>query len=100
MADQELQQYELVYILQPEMSEDEVLSVNDRITQIVSNHEGETLSTEMWGRRTLAYPIRKQFEGHYILNRINMMPDGTSDVERYLRFNEDVLRFLNMRVDE
>jgi len=99
MADQELHEYELVYILQEEMSEDEVLGVNDRIAQIVSIHEGETLSTEMWGRRTLAYPIKKQFEGHYVLQRISMMPDGTADIERYLRFNENVLRFLNMRVD-
>ena len=99
MVDQELHEYELVYILQPEMSEDDVLSVNDRIAQIVSNHGGETLGTEMWGRRTLAYPIRKQFEGHYVLQRMSMMPDGTEEMERYLRFNENVLRFLNMRAD-
>ena len=100
MVDQELHEYELVYILQPEMSEDDVLSVNDRIAQIASNHSGEMLGTEMWGRRTLAYPIRKQFEGHYVLQRISMMPDGTEEMERYLRFNENVLRFLNMRADD
>ena len=97
MADQELHTYELVYILQPELGEDEVLSVNERITQIVDDHSGDLFETEMWGRRTLAYPIKKQFEGHYVLQRLNMMPDGTEEVERYLRFNEDVLRFLMFR---
>ena len=99
MADQELHSYELVYILQPEMSEDDVLGINDRITAIVGDHSGEVLETEMWGRRTLAYPIKKQFEGHYVLQRLNMMPDGTDEVERYLRFSEDVLRYLVLRQD-
>ena len=99
MVDQELHQYELVYILQPELSEDDVLSVNNRIGQIAANHSGEVLETEMWGRRTLAYPIKKQFEGHYVLLRMSMAPDGTDEMERYLRFNEDVLRFLNMRTN-
>lgn len=97
--DQELHQYELVYVLHSELSEDDVLSVNDRVSQIVGNHEGEIINTEMWGRRTLAYPIDNQFEGHYVLQRISMLPDGTDEVERYLRFNENVLRFLNMRSD-
>jgi small subunit ribosomal protein S6 len=97
--DQETHEYELVYILQPEISEDGVLGVNDRIAQIVGSHSGEIAETEMWGRRTLAYPIKKQFEGHYVLQRLSMFPDGTDEVERYLRFNEDVLRFLLMRSD-
>lgn len=99
MADQELREYELVYILQPEMAEDSVLSVNERVSQIVGAHEGQMLETEMWGRRTLAYPIKKRFEGHYVLHRLSMFPDGTDEVERYLRFNEDVLRFLIMRAE-
>jgi small subunit ribosomal protein S6 len=99
MADQNVHSYELVYILQPELAEDTVLSVNERVANIVGDFHGEILETEMWGRRTLAYPIKKQFEGHYILHRLNMFPDGTDEVERYLRFNEDVLRFLMMRSD-
>lgn len=97
--DQEVREYELVYILQPEISEDTVLSVSDRVAQIVDSHSGQVVETELWGRRTLAYPIKKQFEGHYVLQRLSMYPDGTDDVERYLRFNENVLRFLMMRSD-
>jgi small subunit ribosomal protein S6 len=99
LIDKEHHEYELVYVLQPEMSEDEVLGVNDRVGQIVGNHDGLMIETEMWGRRTLAYPINNQFEGHYVLHRLNMFPDGTDEVERYLRFNEDVLRFLVLRTD-
>jgi small subunit ribosomal protein S6 len=99
MADQEIREYELVYILQPELAEDAVLSINDRVAQIVADHQGEMVQTELWGRRTLAYPIQKHFEGHYVLRRLTMFPDGTDEVERYLRFNEDVMRFLIMRSD-
>jgi small subunit ribosomal protein S6 len=97
MIDKEVHEYELVYIVQPELAEDGVLAVNDRVAQIVEGHAGQVTDTEMWGRRTLAYPIKKQFEGYYVLQRLSMYPDGTDEVERYLRFNEDVLRFLMMR---
>ncbi len=99
MAEQELREYELVYIIQPELDESGILSLNERVAQLVGEHGGEMLSTEMWGRRTLAYPIRKNFEGHYVLQRFNMLPDGTVEVERYLRLNEDVLRYLIFRKD-
>ena len=99
MAEQELREYELVYIIQHELDESGILSLNERVTQLVGEHGGEMLATEMWGRRTLAYPIRKHFEGHYVLQRFNMLPDGTVEVERYLRLNEDVLRYLIFRKD-
>ena len=79
LIDQELHEYELVYILQPELSEDSVLGVNDRVAQIIGNHHGQIIETEMWGRRTLADPIKKHFEGHYVLQRFNMFPDGTDE---------------------
>ena len=99
MAEQELREYELVYIIQHELDESGILSLNERVNQLVGEHGGEMLATEMWGRRTLAYPIRKHFEGHYVLQRFNMLPDGTVEVERYLRLNEDVLRYLIFRKD-
>ena len=100
MAEQSQHEYELVYILQPDLNEDDLMSVHDRIEQIVSSQNGELVDTEIWGRRSLAYPIRKYFEGQYILQRFQMEPEGTVELDRYLRFNEDVIRFLVLRTDE
>ncbi len=54
----------------------------------------------MWGKRTLAYPIKKLFEGHYVLHRFEMAPNGTGEIDRLLRYNENVLRYLLIRLDE
>jgi small subunit ribosomal protein S6 len=99
-VDQEVREYELVYIIQPEMDESGILSLNERVAQVIGDHSGEVLTTEMWGRRTLAYPIKKRFEGHYVMQRFTMLPDGTAEIERFLRLNEDVIRYLMFRRSE
>jgi small subunit ribosomal protein S6 len=93
-------QYELVYIIQPDLNEEETKAVDDRITQSIVNNGGQILSTEVWGRRKLAYPIRKHFEGYYTLHNVEMPPTSVAEVERILRLTEDVLRFLVIRPDE
>jgi len=97
---QEAREYELVYIIQPEMDESGILSLNERVAQMIGNHSGEVLTTEMWGRRTLAYPIKRNFEGHYVMQRFTMLPDGTEEIERFLRLSEDVIRYLMFRRSE
>lgn len=96
----DLRDYELVYILQPEISEEAILGLNERLSQVVTDQQGVMTTTELWGRRTLAYPINKMFEGHYVLHRFQMAPGGTSEIDRLLRFNEDVVRYLLVRTDE
>jgi small subunit ribosomal protein S6 len=100
MANAEQREYELVFILQPELDEQGVLGFNERLGQIVANQSGAIETTELWGRRGLAYPIGKYFEGHYVLHRLSMQPAGTEEVDRLLRFNENVLRYLLIRADE
>ena len=100
MAEQSQNEYELVYVLQPDLNEDGLMGVHDRIEQIVSSQNGEPVVTEIWGRRVLAYPIRKHFEGQYVLQRFQMDPEGTVELDRFLRFNEDVIRYLVLRTDE
>jgi len=93
-------EYELVYIIQPDLDESSILALNERVVQVIGEHQGEMLTTEMWGRRTLAYPIKKFFEGHYVMQRFTMLPNGAEEVERYLRLNEDVIRYLMFRKSE
>jgi small subunit ribosomal protein S6 len=100
MANLERREYELVYILNPDLDEPSILSLNERIAQIITTQDGEMTNTELWGKRTLAYPIQKRVEGHYVLHRFQMAPQGTNELDRVLRFNESVLRYLLLRSDE
>jgi small subunit ribosomal protein S6 len=100
MAEQDNRDYELVYILQPNMDENNILALNERLSQVVAGQNGAITATELWGRRGLAYTIKKFGEGHYILQHINMQPAGATEVERFLRLNEDVIRYLMIRTDE
>lgn len=100
MAETNQHEYELVFIVRPNLGEEGVTALTDRVNEVIAAQSGVVQGVEMWGKRTLAYPIKKQFEGIYILNRIAMPPQGTAEVERLLRFNEDVLRYLIVRTDE
>ena len=92
--------YELVYIVRPDLGDDGIGALNDRLAQIVSAQGGQIQGTEMWGKRNLAYRIGKHSEGYYVLQRYDMLPKGSDEIDRLLRFNEDVLRYLVIRTDE
>lgn len=92
--------YELVYIIQPNLDDDGVKAVDDRINQAIGGEDGTVESTDYWGKRRLAYPIKGHFEGHYILHNLSMPPTAVQNVERQLRLSEDVLRFLFVRVGD
>ncbi len=93
-------QYELVYILQPQLDEAGINSFDGRLCDTIVAQGGSDIATEVWGKRTLAYPIERYYEGYYILHRFQMPPTGTEEVERLLRFSEDVMRHLLMRKDD
>lgn len=100
MTEQLMNEYELVYIIQPELDNDETKAVDERVAQAVAANNGQIVSTEIWGQRKLAYPIKNFFEGYYILHNVQMPSNGVAAVERTLRLNEDVIRFLVIRKDE
>jgi small subunit ribosomal protein S6 len=93
-------EYEVVLVARPTLGDEGMAALNDRFAQAITTQGGEVTGTEMWGKRTLAYPIRKFFEGIYVLHRVAMPPQGTAEVDRLLRLNEDVLRYLVLRTDE
>ncbi len=96
----ETREYELVYVLQPGLDETALQSFEQRMGDLIEAQGGTDIVTEPWGKRNLAYPIRRYFEGYYILHRFAMPPTGTDELDRTLRFSEDVIRYLLMRQDE
>ncbi len=92
--------YEIGYVLNPEVSDEDVKKVSDSILGIIKKAEGEVENVDEWGRRPLAYPIQKHNEG--IFTFINTDVDGSviSSIERRLKLSEEVMRFIVLRLDD
>lgn len=88
-----MRQYELIYIVHPELDENAFNGVVERISDWIRTGDGEIENTDIWGVRKLAYPIRKQEEGQYVFLLINIEPTFVSELERNLRFLEPILRY-------
>jgi small subunit ribosomal protein S6 len=85
--------YELVFIVHPDLDENAFNDLVKRVQGWVVEGGGEISKTDLWGKRRLAYPIRKQTEGQYVLMELNMPPQLSATLERNLRFVEQVIRF-------
>jgi small subunit ribosomal protein S6 len=68
-------------------------------TSVIKEHGGEVTKTEFCGLRPLAYPIKKNKKGHYVLLNVAVKPEGLAEVERQMKISEDILRYLSVRVD-
>ena len=99
MADNQ-RDYELVYIAKPELEDTVITEINDRLIGVVREQGGEMDGIDLWGRRKLAYPINNHFEGYYVLHRFEMPPAGVRGIDRALRFDENVIRYLLMLSDD
>ena len=89
-----MRKYELVCILQPELDETAVTGALDRVKGWVSDAGGTVDKVDLWGKRRLAYVIRKQRDGQYVLFNLTLPTKSTADLERNLRFLEPVMRHL------
>jgi len=94
-----LQSYELVVILSPEIQEDSIEASIDRVQQSVTSRGGEITGTDHWGRRRLAYPIKRHLEGNYVVSQIKLDPASVAGVESGLRISEEVLRHMIIKTD-
>jgi small subunit ribosomal protein S6 len=88
-----MREYELIVIVQPDLDENAFNELINRIAGWITESGGEVSKTEVWGKRRLAYPIRKQTEGQYVLLQTKMDGKFVTELERNLRFTEPVMRF-------
>ena len=89
-----MRNYELIYIVQPELDETAFKGVVERVSGWVTDTGGSVDKVDIWGRRKLAYIIRKQREGQYVLMNISLEPKSAGDLERNIRYLEPVLRHM------
>src|SRR5438094_10172421 len=93
-------QYELVYILPPDTTEQQVAELHEQVGQVVTRMNGQMEKNENWGRRRLAYEIGHHKEGVYVLDVINGSGELMKELDRRLRVMECVIRHMVVRVDE
>ena len=95
-----MREYELVTIFNPEIGDDAVPQAIERLGTQIASRGGEVTDTTQWGRRKLAYPITRFYEGNYVVTQLQMDPNQTHGLEVALRISDDVLRHLLVRKDE
>ena len=93
-------EYELVYILRPTVGPSEARKVSDRIRDIVDKRGAKLTKVDNWGKRKLAYPIRKHTRGIFVLIKFVGFSDLVAELERNLRILDDVVRWQTIRLEE
>ena len=92
--------YENVFIARQDVSSQQVDAMTEEFTKLISENGGQVQKTEYWGVRGLAYRIKKNRKGHYVLMNIDAQSESVLELERQMRLHEDVLRYMTIRVDE
>jgi small subunit ribosomal protein S6 len=91
--------YECVFIARNDVTQQQVDAIVDQMAGIAAEQGGEVRKREYWGLRGLAYRIKKNRKGHYMLLGLSAEPPAMQEIERQLRLNEDVLRSMTIRVE-
>ena len=94
-----MREYELTLVLHPDLDEEGRKELLERVKEWIPNGDSE-LAEDHWGQRKLAYPINKINDGYYVLFEGEMDAAGLSDMERNIRYTEQILRHLVIRKDE
>jgi len=89
-----------MYILHPELSEEELKQHVERFTNVIVDQGGVIVKTDLWGKRRLAYEVKKLKEGYYVLVLFQGEPAAVQELERIFKITETVVRYLIVRLED
>ena len=92
--------YEHIYLARQDVSAQQVEELTNALTEVLSQGGGKVTKNEYWGLKSLSYRIKKNRKAHYSLLNIEAPAAAVAEMERQMRINEDILRFMTVRVDE
>jgi small subunit ribosomal protein S6 len=96
---QQLRDYEMVLVISPELADERLDTTIKNISQIITDVGGVVSDIKQWGKRKLAYPIKRFSEGNYVLAQLQLQPALSKEVESKLQISEEVLRHLLVRLN-
>lgn len=92
--------YESVFIARQDISSTQTEALTETFSNVISENGGKVVSNESWGLRSLAFRMNKNRKGHYVMLNIDAPGPAIHEMERQMRINEDILRYMTIRVDE
>ena len=95
-----MNKYESVLIARQDLGASQVNALVDSLKEVVSAQGGEVVRVDNWGLKNLAYRIKKNRKGHYVLMNISAPAQAVAEYERVMRVNEDIIRYMTVRVED
>ncbi|MBI2370914.1 MAG: 30S ribosomal protein S6 [Deltaproteobacteria bacterium] len=92
--------YETILIAHPDLSEEDLKGITERVKEVIARGGGAVTQVEEWGKRKLAYEVKRQQRGHYVLVRYTGTPALITEVNRQLKYTDKVIKYLTVRVKE
>lgn len=92
--------YEAMYIIRPDFDEEKVQATIEKYSSLIQNNGGELVNVEPWGKRRLAYELKKFREGYYVLVHFKGEPKTPAELERNFKISDDVIRYLIVKEEE
>ncbi|MBI4792501.1 MAG: 30S ribosomal protein S6 [Deltaproteobacteria bacterium] len=95
-----MRRYETISIISPNIGEDEVKAISQKTAGIIEADGGTILNVDNWGLKKLAYPIDKQQQGYYVYTEFAAVPAAVSEMERIFKIDDNVLKFMTVKLQE
>lgn len=95
-----MRDYELVLIISPEVADEDLPRIEDKIRKFINDRGGSITEITQWGRRKLAYPIQKFVEGNYVLTQFRLEPNLTQELEADLQLSNEIVRHLLVKTGD
>ncbi len=92
--------YESVLIARQDLGASQVNNIVEELSNVIKNEGGNVVRVDNWGLKNLAYRIKKNRKGHYVLMNITAPASAIAEFERIMRFNEDIIRYMTVRVEQ
>ncbi|MCR6545549.1 30S ribosomal protein S6 [Dehalobacterium formicoaceticum] len=92
--------YEAMYIIRPDFDEEKVKATMEKYSTLIQNNGGELGKVDLWGKRRLAYEVKKLHEGFYVLMKFNGQAEVPAELERNFKISDDVIRYLVVKEEE
>lgn len=95
-----MRSYEALYIIRPDLEDEQIEAVVNKFTGLIEKNGGEIIQVDKWGKRKLAYEIRKYREGYYVLMQFRGTSATAQELERVFKITDEVIRYLIARLEE